>query len=158
MHEIERKFLVTQSLRDIVGDNIIFGRRVEQCYLPETGDWTVRVRRYSNAAGMVLNCVHTMKRRISDRKCIELETVVSDDYFDTVRQQCGHVLEKFRHEITYEGHTWEIDVFPQFDNLIVAEIELQDEDEEFAHPKWLGKEVTANKHYKNVKMAKRLKK
>lgn len=154
MHEIERKFLVTKPLLEIVAG--AKGKRVEQCYLPKTGDWTVRVRR-TQAAGMTF-CTKTMKQRISDRKCVELETPVSEMYFCQVRTMCGAVLEKTRFAVLHAGHLWEIDHFHQseFKGLVIAEIELKSEDEDFDIPDWLGEEVTADKQYKNVRMAKRL--
>lgn len=166
MHEIERKFLVTKPLQQIVGPNLAFGKRVEQCYLPDTGDWTVRVRRVTMPSNRevgigfnpyaLVECTQTMKRKVSDRKSVELETPVTDAYFEKVKKQSGKVLEKTRFEIFADGHTWEIDVFPQFNNLVVAEIELDEEDEHFEHPDWLGQEVTHDKSFKNVRMAKKL--
>lgn len=154
MHEIERKFLVTEPLLDIVKKTK--GKRVEQCYLPKTGDWNIRVRR-ARGGGQIM-CTQTMKQRISDMKCIELETSVSEEYFEKVSLLCGAVLEKTRFGILYKGHLWEIDHFHQsaFKGLVMAEIELKSEDEHFEIPEWLGKEVTQDKNYKNVRMAKRL--
>lgn len=158
MHEIERKFLVTKPLTEIVGnDNDAFYRNVEQCYLPDTGEWTVRVRRYTSPTGHFMNAVQTMKRKVNDRKCIELEHAVTQEYFEKVMGQCGKVLRKQRWQIMFGAHVWEIDYFPQFDGLVVAEIELEDEEELFIHPDWLGKEVTQDKSYKNARMARRLK-
>jgi adenylate cyclase len=51
------------------------------------------------------------------------------------------------------SHTWEIDVF-EGDNagLVVAEIELQREDEAFERPNWLGEEVTDDPRYFNANL------
>jgi adenylate cyclase len=53
------------------------------------------------------------------------------------------------------GDRWHVDQFhnPEFSNLIVAEIELKDENQKFESPSWLGREVTKVKKYKNFKMA-----
>lgn len=99
----------------------------------------------------------TMKRKITNRKCIELEAPITDSDFKKQAMVSGKMLRKKRWRIMYEGHLWEIDYFPQFDGLVVAEIELKDEDELFMPPPWLGKEVTNDKSYKNARMAKRLK-
>lgn len=163
MHEIERKFLVTQPLGEII-DPAAFHRNVEQCYLSDSGEWTVRARRYSSGWGidwdetsMFMNAELTLKRKINDRKCIELESPITDETFKKYAKNAGTMLRKKRWRIMHEGHLWEIDYFPQFDGLVVAEIELKDEDEVFVRPEWLGQEVTSDKSYKNVRMAKRLK-
>ena len=67
----------------------------------------------------------------------------------------GPLIEKYRHEITIGAHLWEIDEFLG-DNagLIVAEIELGAESEEFERPDWLGEEVTEDQRYYNFNLAK----
>ena len=64
-------------------------------------------------------------------------------------------ITKTRHLVDYKKHTWEVDEF-HGDNvgLIVAEIELDDENEEFEIPPWLGEEVTADYRYLNSNLAK----
>lgn len=64
---------------------------------------------------------------------------------------CGtRLVEKTRHWVEYRGHTWEVDVFGGRNrNLVIAELELTSEDEEFERPPWLGKEVTDDLRYYN---------
>jgi adenylate cyclase len=64
---------------------------------------------------------------------------------------CKPLIEKIRHLVDVGDHTWEIDVF-EGDNagLIVAEIELDDPDECFEKPEWLGEEVTHDARYYNT--------
>jgi CYTH domain-containing protein len=59
-------------------------------------------------------------------------------------------VEKIRHRIEHAGHTWEVDEFlgPNA-GLVVAEIELDAEDEAFEKPDWIGAEVTGDKRYYN---------
>ena len=66
----------------------------------------------------------------------------------------GSVVEKTRHFVRHGGQTWEIDVFAG-DNqgLVVAEIELQDEQEAFERPDWLGKEVSVVARSYNVSLS-----
>jgi adenylate cyclase len=63
----------------------------------------------------------------------------------------GPTIDKTRHFVAYGGFEWEVDEF-HGDNagLVVAELELDREDEEFARPPWLGVEVTHLKRYYNV--------
>jgi adenylate cyclase len=60
------------------------------------------------------------------------------------------LIDKKRYLIKHEGHLWEVDVFEgENKGLIVAEIELESEDEAFTLPKWVTKEVTEDKRYAN---------
>jgi len=66
---------------------------------------------------------------------------------------CDGVLEKFRHLVTVDGVTFEIDEFLG-DNagLVVAEVELDAPDAPFPRPAWLGREVSALGRYYNVNL------
>jgi len=68
----------------------------------------------------------------------------------------GGVIDKRRHLVRHAGHLWEIDEFLG-DNagLIVAEIELDREDEPFERPAWLGVEATHAARYYNLALASR---
>ena len=65
------------------------------------------------------------------------------------------LIEKTRYYIPAGVHTWEVDVF-EGDNagLVVAEIELNDEQETFDRPSWLGQEVSDDTRYYNVCLVK----
>jgi adenylate cyclase len=61
------------------------------------------------------------------------------------------LIEKTRHYIQHQGHTWEIDEFAGANaGLVVAELELKAHDETFQHPPWLGEEVSHDPRYYNV--------
>jgi CYTH domain-containing protein len=64
------------------------------------------------------------------------------------------VIDKIRYEIPFGNHLYEVDVF-EGDNkgLIIAEIELEDENESFEKPNWLGAEVTGDKRYYNASLS-----
>ena len=68
----------------------------------------------------------------------------------------GGVIDKRRHYVEHMGHLWEVDEFLG-DNagLVVAEIELDDADEAFAKPEWLGEEATDAPRYYNLALASR---
>jgi len=54
-------------------------------------------------------------------------------------------IEKKRYTLAYQGFIWEIDEFAGVNQgLIVAEIELEREDQPFKQPDWIGKEVTGD--------------
>ena len=67
------------------------------------------------------------------------------------------VLKKLRYKIEYQLKTWEIDVFEgKLEGLVIAEIELEKEDEKFEIPEWVGQEVTFDPIYLNANLINRL--
>ncbi len=67
---------------------------------------------------------------------------------------CDNVVDKTRYVSEVAGHTWEVDEFYDLnDGLIVAEIELDSEDESFVLPSWVGKEVTSDSRYYNSSLS-----
>lgn len=60
-------------------------------------------------------------------------------------------LEKIRHKVFHAGKLWEIDEFLGSNRgLVVAEIELQSEEDQFEKPAWAGEEVTRDPRYLSV--------
>lgn len=155
-HEIERKFLIVSSLEDILGNTPRKCLYIDQRYLPDSGDWTIRVRQVIEMSNV--SFFLTMKKKVTNVTCIEIEMPITQQTYEQMLPNCGLSLSKIRYEVEYMGHLWEIDQFinPVFDGLIIAEIELSSEEEVFEKPSWLGKEVTHDKKYKNARMAKML--
>lgn len=153
--EIERKFLV-------VGDGWrAVARRVEfmaQGYLNDAASvesgrqrCSVRVRITGEAAFL------NIKSRELGSTRQEFEYVIPADEGRALLELCvGGRIEKRRHYIEHAGHLWEVDEFLG-DNagLVVAEIELEDPDEAFEKPGWLGREVTDQRRYYNLALAER---
>lgn len=163
MFEIERKFLVTKPMLEIgmaeyAKKNYLRFLDIEQCYLGGTGDWAIRGRTTTiNGSAISRQYFLTMKRKQTDRTCIELEDVCSREMYDKIKAQCGHrPIVKKRWVGLPDGFT--IDEFqnPELGGLVMAEIELKSEDEEFPRPDWLGEEVTGTKGYGNSFMVKKL--
>jgi adenylate cyclase len=68
----------------------------------------------------------------------------------------GVAIEKWRYLIDYAGHSWEVDEFlAENAGLVIAELELDSEDEQFEHPPWLGEEVTDQERFYNVRLSER---
>jgi adenylate cyclase len=146
--EIERKFLLlNDSWRDDVYDSV----RIVQGYLANTDRGSMRVRTHGDQAN--LN-VKSMIIGIS-RSEFEYPIPVSDAE-DMLKNICKRpMIEKTRHYIKQDLHTWEIDVFEAGNKgLVVAEIELSDTEEEFIRPPWLGDEVSHDEKYYNVSLVK----
>jgi len=66
------------------------------------------------------------------------------------------LIEKYRRRITFAGNVWEVDEFLGANaGLVVAEIELQSEDQQFDKPEWIGEEVTDDLRYLNSNLIKK---
>lgn len=147
--ETERKFLVTS---DAWRDGAESVTPIVQAYIFNEPDRTMRVRKAGSRAFIT---VKTSRPGTIER--FEWEIPVSAADADALLGQAvGGRIEKNRYRVPYEGHVWEVDEFLG-DNagLVVAEIELSSQDEEFALPRWAGKEVTSDPAYLNCNLAKK---
>jgi CYTH domain-containing protein len=63
------------------------------------------------------------------------------------------LIEKTRYKIEYAGLTWEVDEFAaENQGLIIAEVELTDENQSIELPEWIGKEVSDDPRYFNANL------
>jgi CYTH domain-containing protein len=143
--EIERKFLLAGDGWRGQGTPT----RMRQGYLVADPVRTVRVRIEGERA------VITIKGRTTgaSRGEWEYEIPVADavELLDGLCEQPQ--VEKIRHRIEHAGHTWEVDEFLGLNaGLVVAEIELDAEDEAFEKPDWIGREVTGETRYYNASL------
>lgn len=141
--EIERKFLVRGSAWK-TSDGVY----VRQGYLNRDTERTVRVRIAGDKAFL------TIKGITRNRKRSEFEYEIPVPDAEELLNLCeGPVIEKVRHTVIRTDATWEVDEFHGANTgLVIAEIELQSEDERFEKPPWLGEEVTDNPRYYNVNL------
>ena len=144
--EIERKFLVLSDDYKLSAKTV----DIRQAYLSIDGNMAIRVRVEGIQASI------NIKSKKSERVNHEFEYVIPvDEARSLIRMSAYLVIEKTRHMVTYEGKTWEVDEFhADNEGLTVAEIELDDENEVFESPPWLGEEVTADYRYLNSNLAK----
>lgn len=144
MIEIERKFLVLNNgfIALAVAKN-----RIVQGYLNSNPERTVRIR-IKGSKGFL-----TIKGKGNDSGTtrLEWETEIPLAEAEKLLSICENgVIDKIRYEIPSGKHTYEVDVFAGENNgLIIAEIELNDENESFEKPNWLGQEVTGDIRYYN---------
>ena len=150
--EIERKFLVKDdSWRLDAHGQRIAGVPFRQGYLPTKDDTTVRVRLEGASAKLTIKGKTTGLSRLEFEYSIPLQ-----DAQQMLDELCEKpLIEKVRYCRSEQGYVWEIDEFSG-DNqgLIVAEIELDSEDEQPPLPGWVGKEVTGDARYFNVALVK----
>jgi CYTH domain-containing protein len=145
MIEIERKFLVTSTA---FLDEFHTKNRIVQGYLSSVPERTVRVR-IKGEKGFL-----TIKGKSSDSGMsrMEWEKEIALEEAEQLLRLCeAGVIDKIRYEIPVGKHLYEVDVFSgENEGLILAEIELQSENETFEKPNWLGMEVTNNTRYYNA--------
>lgn len=147
--EIERKFLVLNSRWQEQSSQSRYLRQGYLTRIEQGGNSSVRVRISDTEAWLNIKSSTLGISRLEYEYAIPLDE--AKEMLDLLAQ--GPVLEKTRHLIPFEGHTWELDVFHGAnEGLVVAEIELAHEDEAFAKPAWLGCEVSDDPRYYNVNL------
>ncbi|MFU8896394.1 MAG: CYTH domain-containing protein [Gammaproteobacteria bacterium] len=143
--EIERKFLVTGTGWKTGRQ----GKRVRQGYLCVEKERTVRVRLVDKHGWLTVKGVTSGVSRLE----FEYPIPVADAHrlLDALCLQ--PIIDKTRYEIRHQDHLWEVDEFHGANaGLVVAEIELDREDEAFARPDWLGDEVSDDARYFNAQL------
>ena len=148
MNEIERKFLVTST--EFLSESIR-SNRIVQGYLNSNPERTVRIRIKGTQGFITIKG----KGNESGTTRFEWEKEIEVTEAEQLLLLCEDgVIDKVRYEIPFGKHLYEVDVF-KGDNkgLIIAEIELEDENESFEKPNWLGEEVTGNDRYYNASLS-----
>ena len=144
--EIERKFLVKERPFAMAKRSL----KINQGYILNEKSKVIRVREKGDDYFL------TIKGNNIGISRLEYDFPISkDDAEELIIHFCKTTLiEKTRHYVEHKGHTWEVDEFHGTnDGLIVAEIELESEDEKFEIPNWIGQEVTQDERYYNMNLA-----
>jgi adenylate cyclase len=144
--EIERKFLVEgDGWKSAAGE----GLACRQGYLDSGKGTTVRVRIIGEQAFL------TIKGATSGITRSEFEYGIPVSDAESLLALCGGAMvEKRRYFIKHAGRVWELDVFSGANaGLVMAEIELETEEQSFDLPEWAGPEVSADPRYRNGQLA-----
>tara|TARA_Y100000385_G_scaffold92603_1_gene95626 strand:+ start:1359 stop:1826 length:468 start_codon:yes stop_codon:yes gene_type:complete len=146
MKEIERKFLVNKNALPSLDlfDHII----ITQGYLLNTKEKTVRVRLSSKKAFI------TIKGATSRISRDEYEYQIPYDEAQTILNDfIDQKISKTRYIIPFAGKKWELDVFHNhLEGLIIAEVELENENQSIEIPSWCTEEVSQNPMYFNAQL------
>lgn len=140
--EIERKFL-------LVGDSwraLAKGTKYRQGYLNSTKERVVRVRTIDDKGYLTIKGITTGATRVEYEYDIPENdaTAMLDDLCEQP------IIEKNRYKIDFAGFIWEVDeFFGENQGLVVAEVELESEEQSFEKPEWVGEEVTGDPKYFN---------
>ncbi len=143
--EIERKFLVVSGEFKRYVDGVYY----RQGYLCNSRERVVRVRIAGERAFLTIKGAN----RGIVRSEFEYEIPVEEakEMLDNLCLKPD--IEKIRYRIEFEGYVWEVDEFMGLNaGLVVAEIELPDENAQFVKPSWVGEEVSDDSRYYNANL------
>ncbi len=144
--EIERKFLVDGDYKALSASHT----RIVQGYICSERGRTVRVRLRDERSYL------TIKGPSLDGGLsrYEFEKEITRDEALSLLHLCEPgIIDKVRWLVPFGGHTFEVDeFFGENEGLVVAEVELQQADETFERPTFLGPEVTGERRYYNAQL------
>jgi CYTH domain-containing protein len=149
MIEIERKFLVTSAdYRNMAQHS----HSISQGFLNTAPERTVRIRIQHDKGFLTIKG----KSNLSGTTRYEWECELPLSEAQCLMKLCEKgIIEKVRYIVPYGKHLFEIDEFlGDNQGLVIAEVELQNENEPFEKPDWLGQEVTGNIRYYNSCLSK----
>ena len=158
--EIERKFLLKS---DAWRSQVRESRPMSQGYLASADGVSVRVRVAGPQAWLNIKAGGLEPTAMDGGSAPNAGSILGpsraeyeysiplDDARELLALAQTPLIEKVRHYVEHGGTTWEIDEFGgENSGLVVAEVELDDEESPFARPPWLGAEVTHLTRYYNV--------
>jgi CYTH domain-containing protein len=141
--EIERKFLVDRDAWSLLVKPE--GTAYVQGYLSIDAYKVVRVRLAGNKGFITIKG----KSETISRPEYEYE-IPQEDAVELLGQFTAANIEKVRTRIPVGAHVWEVDEFHgENEGLLLAEIELENQEDHFDLPAWAGKEVTGDMRYYN---------
>ena len=156
--EIERKYLIKmpdmEKLRQT--DNYDFSE-IEQVYVSDTMDGMFgRIRKRGKNG--VYKYYKTFKKDVTAVTRIEIESEISEKEYKELKKHCREgfgIIEKTRHVFAYKGQTFELDIFPFWNDKAFLEAEVSSEDTEIPIPPFIEviKEVTEDLSYRNSALA-----
>ena len=143
--EIERKYLVDE---DAAWRNIP-GKVYRQGYLSTVKERTVRVRTIGDKGYLTIKGITVGATRMEYE--YEIPVNEADELLNLLCER--PLIEKRRRLLEFDGLTWEVDeFFGDNDGLILAEVELEKEEQSFARPSWISLEVTDDARYFNANL------
>lgn len=145
--EIERKFLLSGD----AWKKLAKGTYYRQGYLNSQKERTVRVRTFDDKGFLTIKGIRVGATRMEYEYEIPVEdaNVLLDELCEKP------LIEKKRYKIAFFDFIWEVDeFFGENEGLVVAEIELESEDQQFKKPSWVGNEVSEDPRYFNSNLIK----
>jgi CYTH domain-containing protein len=145
MLEIERKFLVVS---DAFKKEAFKKEEIHQGYLSKDPERSVRVRIKGEKAFLTIKG----KPNDSGTTRFEWEKEIPKEEAEALLKLClPEIIQKTRYFVEIGNHIFEVDeFFGENHGLLLAEIELSSEGDDFSKPEWLGKEVTGQVEFYNA--------
>jgi adenylate cyclase len=146
--EIERKYLTKSEFKDMASSST----RITQGYLSSNAERNVRVRIRDDKGYITVKGIGSE----SGATRFEWEKEIPVEDVQELLKICEPgIIDKTRYLVEFGGHMFEVDEFyGENEGLVMAEVELESEDEEIQKPDWLGNEVTGDKRYYNAMLTK----
>lgn len=142
--EIERKFLVKEGVwRNEKGT------KYRQGYLNSAKERTVRVRIIDGKGYLTIKGIS--RGAVREEYEYDIPRAEAEAMLNNLCEK--PLIEKLRYKIKFKGLVWEVDeFFGENQGLIVAEVELESEDQTVIIPEWVGEEVTGDPKYFNANL------
>lgn len=148
--EIERKFLVTGDFKKHATKSY----KIAQGFLSAVPERTVRIRIRDHQGFITIKGIGNE----TGTTRLEWEKEIPVNEAESLLLLCETaIIEKIRHIVPASDDLYfEVDEFlGENEGLLIAEIELPNENTEFTKPNWLGEEVTGQQKYYNVSLSKK---
>ena len=145
--EIERRFLVRGEEWRLIAEK---GKGLRQGYLASSvGGWTIRVRIIAQEEAWL-----TLKKQAKGIANHEFEYLIPLHEAESIWELITHKLTKTRYELNLKGGNWVVDTFHgKNSSLVIAEVELSTDKENFQKPTWCGEEITGQYQWSNASLA-----
>ncbi|MEH1792166.1 CYTH domain-containing protein [Nostoc sp.] len=145
--EIERKYLVRgDSWRGLAEGSVY-----RQGYIATQDKTTVRIRIVGEKSYLTVKGPSIKYSRLEFEYLIPVKD--AQEILETLCER--PFIEKVRYKIEFGGLIWEIDEFDGVNKgLILAEVELNDENQQIELPNWIGQEVSDDSRYFNSNLVK----
>lgn len=152
--EIERKFLISRPTEEILSSHECVKSQIVQTYLREDNSGIERRVRQRGIDGK-FSFYYTEKKETLPDVREEVEKRISKDEYLRYLTEGVKTVRKDRYCFFYENQYFELDIYPDWNENAILEIELTKEGQEVKLPDWLfvKKEVTGQKEYANVNIA-----
>jgi adenylate cyclase len=146
--EIERKFLVEGDFKS----QAYSSSRIKQGYILSANGKTVRVRMRGDKGFLTIKGPSD----IAGISRYEFEKEITPEEAEQLFKLCEPgIIDKTRYLVKSGKHTFEVDEFyGDNEGLVMAEVELSSEDEEYLKPDFIGREVTGDRKYYNSHLRK----
>ncbi len=147
--EIERKFLVSSHQYRKEAEEV---NHLVQGFLNTDPYRTVRIRVYNDKGYLTIKGISSNSGVSRKEWEFEIDPQQARELMELAEDP---PIEKKRYLVRSGDHCFEVDEFEGANTgLVIAEIELEREDEEFERPSWLGREVTGEIKYYNAQLSK----